>query len=111
MDGRPLADVFKHITYGRSIVLELPVTAVLPTFEPGVHRVRFVITNPEFDAALPEAIYYVTTESYKVKRIRLVSPAQGKKISLNDLVFRWKGRDNSTFAYLCLLYTSPSPRD
>ncbi len=100
VDGRPLADVFRHITYGRSMVLELPVTAVLPTFEPGVHRVRFVITNPEFDEPLPEAIYYVTTESYKVKRIRLVGPAQGQKVSMNDLIFKWKGLDNSTFAYL-----------
>ncbi len=100
VDGRPVADVFKHITYGRSIVLELPATAVLPTFEPGVHRVRFVVTNPEFDAVLPEAIYYVTAVSYRVKNIRLLSPAKGKKISLNDLLFKWQGLDRGTFVYL-----------
>ncbi len=99
VDGRPLADVFRHITYGRSVVLQLPSTAVMPTFEPGVHRVRFVITNPEVDFNMPEAVYFVTTESYRVKRIRLKSPAMNARISLDDMTFRWQGPGGDTFAY------------
>ena len=100
VDGRPLANVFRHLTYGRSITLQLPETAVLPTFEPGVHRVRFVITEPRFDAELPEAIYFVTAKTYQVKKIRLLAPTDSAKLTINGLSFSWKGLGIRPFAYL-----------
>ncbi len=100
IDGRPLSTVFKHITYGRSIVLELPATTPLPTFEPGIHRVRFVITSPKFDAKLPVAVYYITAKSYKVKRIKLLEPENGAGTTLKGLSFSWKPLDHGAFAYL-----------
>ncbi len=110
VDGRPLANVFRHITYGRSVTLKLPETAVLPTFEPGIHRVRFVITEPGFDAELPEAIYFITAKAYQVKKIRLVSPLDEEKLTISGLSFNWKELGLRPFAYLIEFREGPEDK-
>ncbi|NPA95212.1 MAG: S8 family serine peptidase [Thermodesulfobacteria bacterium] len=101
VDGRPLSTVFRHINYGRSIVLQLPATTPLPTFEPGVHRVRFVILSPKFDFELPQAVYFVRAKSYNVESIRLVRPLNGGSTTLPGLTFQWKPLGGGNlYAYL-----------
>src|SRR5574337_40620 len=45
-DGRLLSNVSQHVLSGKNAVFETPDTPGLPTFDPGTHRVRFVITRP-----------------------------------------------------------------
>lgn len=63
VDGRLLAKVSLHAVSGKSIVIKTPETPGLPTFDPGTHRVRFVITTPG-GAQSVETVYFVTAEEF-----------------------------------------------
>ena len=110
VDGRRLADVFKHLTYGRSVILEVPRTAPLPTFDPGTHRVRLVITSPWPPFQLPEAIYYVTAKRYVKTSINLVYPEDGNSIGKEKLEFSWRRNGGGIYAYLIEFLPAPGKR-
>ena len=100
VDGVRHFNVFKHLTYGKSITLETPDIPALPAFQTGTHRVRFVITNPVPQIGTPEAIYFVTTEELKtILPITLVSPENNSTAEYAPLTFVWE-RKEKTVAYL-----------
>ncbi|WP_158508743.1 S8 family serine peptidase [Thermosulfidibacter takaii] len=91
VDGRILSHVHRHITFGRSLVLETPSVPKLPTFEEGYHTVRFVIKNPKQDIKFPKAIYYVTSGLVeKPKVIKLLEPKNRGSLEYNAFEFKWK---------------------
>ncbi len=100
IDGRILNNVNRHIIYGRSITIETPDTLPLPTFMAGTHRVRFVITNPVQNIALPEAIYFVRAERFRsMLPLNLVYPDNKSEIEYSYQTFKWEMKSR-TAVYL-----------
>lgn len=100
VDGRILSHVNQHITYGKTVTFQTPEIPPLPTFEPGTHIVRFVITAPSVDIPLPSAIYFVTTEEVKeIVKISLISPEDNSINNYTSLRFSWRGI-NDKIVYL-----------
>jgi len=93
VDGRLLAQVNQHLTYGKSIRLSSPAAPFLPTFVEGSHRVRLVITSPANEIPFPEAIYYVTSEESTagLAPIRAVEPRDHAELVFAPHAFSWKG--------------------
>ena len=91
VDGRVLQYVNRHLVYGNSITLVSPNVPSLPTFSPGTHIVRFVITQPSEDIPVPEAIYFVTAEeSEEVRMIGLTMPEDNTEITYSPITFDWQ---------------------
>ena len=92
VDGRFLAPVNQHLTYGKSIRLTSPAVPFLPTFVEGTHRVRLVITNPENDIPFPEAIYFVTAEesTADLAPLRALEPRDHAELPFAPQTFSWE---------------------
>lgn len=89
VDGRVIENISRHVTFGAKVTLSTPDIPGLPTFEPGFHIVRFVITNPQPPFELPQIVYWVTAREEPVKRIiSLITPKDGAAILPED-EFRW----------------------
>lgn len=93
VDGRILQRVQKHLIYGRSITLETPVVPPLPTFSPGTHEVKFIVTQPAPDVEYlryAKALYFVTAEDV-VKRpvITLTVPENQSEMPFAPVIFKW----------------------
>jgi len=89
VDDRLLAKVSLYAVSGKSIVIKTPETTGIPTFDPGTHRVRFVITTP--GGAQPvEAVYFVTAEEFSMFSVKPVSPADKAAIDHGATTFRWE---------------------
>ena len=61
VDGRPVEQV--NLTLGRGALLQLPLAAPLPTFEPGPHELSLVIFEPRVNFGLPTLRYMVTADA------------------------------------------------
>ncbi len=71
----------------------------LPTFEPGYHIVKFVVTSPEMPFEVPEIVYWVKgTEAPAKKTLALVKPRDGMDIP-PDSLFEW-GKMEKASLYL-----------
>jgi len=104
VDGRILSNVNQHLVYGRTITIETPDIPALPTFDPGTHSVRFVITSPSEGILSPVAIYFVTAEEFKkIFHIRLISPDDSSEVNYSPPVFRWEGSERLS-VYLLEFY-------
>ena len=100
VDGRILQHVQKHLIYGRSVTLTTPVVPPLPTFSPGTHEVKFIITQPAPDMEylrFAKALYFVTAEDV-VKRpvITLTAPENRSEPSFAPVIFKWNAPDRIT---------------
>jgi hypothetical protein len=91
VDGRILEYVNQHLVYGTTLTLATPDVPSLPTFAPGTHLVRFVITSPSPDIPIPQAIYFVTAkESGEVRTIDLTLPEDQSELPYAPVLFEWK---------------------
>lgn len=92
VDGRLLSTVNQHLVYAKDVVLETPAIPSLPTFEPGSHIVRFVVTVPATAISLPSIVYFVTPEETEPlsARILLISPGYEDKLAYAPATFRWE---------------------
>jgi len=89
VDGRIIENISRHVSFGAKVTITTPDIPGLPTFDPGFHIVRFVVTNPQPPFELPQIVYWVTAKEEPVKRVlNLVTPGDGVAISLED-EFRW----------------------
>jgi hypothetical protein len=97
VDGRILQRVQKHLIYGRSVTLKTPTIPPLPTFSPGTHEVRFIITRPEPDASylrFAKALYFVTAEDMGQRAIiTLTAPENRSELSYAPVIFKWNTPD------------------
>jgi len=91
VDGRIISYVNQHITYGNTVTFQTPQIPSLPTFEPGVHVLRFVITKPSIQIPIPSALYFVTTEEVKkIIKIKLQNPENNAKLEYAPIKFEWE---------------------
>jgi hypothetical protein len=59
VDGRIISRVFQQLSFGGLLELQTPDIPELPTFDPGSHKIRLVITRPVQNMPTPVVIYFV----------------------------------------------------
>ncbi len=67
VDGRVLGAVSFPVTFGSTVRLRTGAAVVLPTFEPGPHRVTLRVIEPALAFAVPSISYFVTGEKLRGK--------------------------------------------
>ncbi len=98
VDGRVLGVVSEHLSFGGSVLLESPGTTPLPAFEPGSHRVRFVVVGQAArNVVPPEALYYVVDEAGGIGTIEpaLLLPEDRAVLEYAPTIFRWEDKGRS----------------
>lgn len=91
VDGFKRNSVFRQLSIGPEIVLQYPAALPLPTFTPGSHIVRFVITQPSLDIAFPRLVYYVTGEEYlKISSIGFLMPEDRAVLQYQPGLLKWE---------------------
>lgn len=90
VDGRTLAIIREFLTFGSLVTLATPDIPPLPTFEPGVHRVSFRITNPPATFEIPSIAYFVTAAAVPRQTIRLIAPVDRGRLAQSPVRFEWK---------------------
>jgi hypothetical protein len=92
VDGRVLSRVYQQLSFGGLLKLQTPDIPELPTFDPGTHRVRFVITRPTQPVPLPVIIYFVALDVFKpaFARIGLTAPQNGESVTFPPGKFEWE---------------------
>ncbi|MHB8882858.1 MAG: Ig domain-containing protein [Thermodesulfovibrionales bacterium] len=110
VDGRVLSHINQHLTYGSNITLQSRIPA-LPTFDPGNHVVRLIVTRPAATIPVPEASYYVTPDEARPKpvKIKLMAPADKAAAARQELVFEWE-RYSNTSLYLVQYFDAPEAK-
>ncbi|MEW6570216.1 MAG: S8 family serine peptidase [Nitrospirota bacterium] len=111
VDGRLLSTVNQHLVYAKDVLLETPEIPPLPTFDPGSHIVRFVITSPSTAIPLPSIVYFVTPgETIPIPaKIKLIAPAHEAKIKYAPERFLWEPLD-ATAVYLIQYFDKPGSK-
>ena len=99
VDGRILTRVDRHLLYGSSITLETPEIPPLPTFDPGYHILKFIVTNPAVGIPLKEILYFVTPNEFpgKPANLSLYTPENGGDIEYGPSVFTWEKSEKTAF--------------
>jgi len=99
VDDRIIGQVNRFVPAGGKITLATPRIPDLPTFEPGYHIVKFVVTSPEMPFEVPEIVYWVKgTEAPAKKTLALIKPRDGMDIP-PDSLFEW-GKMEKASLYL-----------
>ncbi len=111
VDGRVLSTVNQHLTFAGSITLQTPEIPPLPTFDPGSHIIRFIITSPVTEIPLPSIIYFVTSAEFEGKRfsIKLISPEDDSVLEYLPIKFGWE-KLNTTTLFLIRFFDNPSSK-
>ena len=110
VDGRILSRVDQHLTFGGSTTLQTPGVSPLPTFDPGTHIVRFIVTNPVAGLSIPSILYFVIPEdaTCSLESIRPVTPPDGIEAPYAPLQFSWEEGTESR-VYLLGFYEDEKP--
>lgn len=105
VDGRIISRVHKMLTFGAMTTLKTPDLPALPTFDPGSHIIRFVITNQGVGLPTPALIYFVTTEEFRSRMMELSikAPQEGSAIERKSAMFKW-GSFNGASLFLIQYY-------
>lgn len=92
IDGRIISRVYQQLTYGGLLKLQTPEIPELPTYDPGTHRIRFVITRPAQNIPVPVIIYFVNLDRFKpaVSAIGVLSPRDKSVIEYGSQKFEWQ---------------------
>lgn len=98
VDGRVISRVFQQLSFGGLLKLQTPEIPELPTFDPGTHRIRFVITRPVQYISLPMIIYFVNLDRFKpaISAIGVFSPQNRAVIEYESQKFEWQRPANAT---------------
>jgi len=107
VDGRVLATVNRSLVSAGNIVLESPDIPALPTFDPGSHVVRFVITSPSPELTVPSIVYYVQPDESGPVDIGLLTPGDGEEVEALPRDFSWAGSALAS-VYLVRYYENPA---
>jgi len=96
VDGLIIERVSRLIPPGGKVTLATPGVPDLPTFDPGYHIVKFVVTHPVTSFEVPEMVYWVKgTEEPSRQVLTLIQPSSGMTIP-PDFLFRWKAMDKAS---------------
>lgn len=94
VDGRVFSYVNQQAVYGQTLTLTTPEVPALPTFDPGSHSVRFVVTNPVTSLTFPNILYYVVPKERKEK-CTLLTPGNNTVWEYGPLFFEWESAGRS----------------
>jgi len=96
VDGLIIERVSRLVPPGGKVTLATPGVPNLPTFDPGYHIVKFIVTNPATSFEFPEMVYWVkgTTEPGR-QVLTLLQPQNGMTIP-PDFLFTWKTMDEAS---------------
>ena len=95
VDGLIIERVNRFVPSGGKVTLATPNVPDLPTFDPGYHIVKFVVTSPETSFEVPEMVYWVKgAEEPLQQALALLRPADGQDIPPNFL-FEWVKMDRA----------------
>ncbi len=90
VDGLIIERVHRFVPSGGKVTLATPSVPDLPTFDPGYHIVKFIVTSPETSFEVPEMVYWVKGTDEPAKRsLVLTTPQDGADIS-TDFSFAWE---------------------
>ena len=89
VDGRIISLVREYLTFGGRVVIASPEPPVLPTFEPGLHRVTLRLDPGTFAPEVPTIFYMVTVGSSG--GLTLLQPEDGAMLDRMAVRFRWTG--------------------
>lgn len=111
VDGRVISRVHQMLTFGSSVTLRSPEIPAMPTFDPGSHIVRFVITSQGNTLPVPALVYYVTPEEFRPipVDVGLKAPLDGASLSRSAARFEWETFKGATL-YLVQYFESPEER-
>lgn len=92
VDGRVISRVHQMLTFGSSVTLRTPEIPAMPTFDPGTHIVRFVITNRGSSLPVPALVYYVTPDEFRARPVdvELLAPLEGTPLPRSAARFEWE---------------------
>ena len=92
VDGRVISRVFQQLTFGGLLKLQTPEIPELPTFDPGTHRIRFVITRPAQRLPMPVIIYFINLDRFKPapSTIGALSPPDRAVVEYGSQKFEWQ---------------------
>ncbi len=91
VDGKIFSNVFKTISNVDRTIITSPSMPSFPTFDPGTHVVRFIITSPQENIDFPKVIYFVKPVAYtKQLPIRLVLPQDNASLKFTSGEFKWE---------------------
>ncbi|MHC1696628.1 MAG: hypothetical protein AB9919_00895 [Geobacteraceae bacterium] len=111
VDGRVISRVHQMLTFGSSVKLRTPEIPAMPTFDPGAHIVRFIITNRGYALPVPALVYFVTPEEFRPRPVDvgLKSPVDNSTLSRAAARFEWESFKGATL-YLVEYYENPEER-
>ena len=90
VDGAVWSFVNRHLVFGSAMTIASPELPGLPTIDPGVHRVRLVLTRPAAGFSPPLALYFVGYEDAPVYlQLELMRPAAGAHLGDGREEFAW----------------------
>jgi hypothetical protein len=96
VDGLIIERVNRFVPAGGKVTLATPSIPDLPTFDPGYHIVKFIVTNPETSFEVPEMVYWVKGAEEPVKRaLALIKPLDGMDIPTN-FPFEWEKMEKAS---------------
>jgi hypothetical protein len=91
VDGKIFSNVFKSIPNVDHTIIRSPSMPFFPTFDPGTHVVRFIITSPQENINFPKVIYFVKPVAHtKQLPIRLVLPQDNSSLKFTSGEFKWE---------------------
>lgn len=89
VDGRRIENIRENASFGSKITVRSSGIPGIPTFQPGLHSVRLVVTKPLPEFTLPRIAYIVTSGTAKgVRPLFPLSPKAGGSVN-GDTVFSW----------------------
>jgi len=65
VDGRPIGLIAEPVVFGERLVFASGPTVILPTTDPGQHRLMLEIEHPKPAFRVPTITYFVTAEEYE----------------------------------------------
>jgi hypothetical protein len=96
VDGLIIERVNRFVPAGGKVTLATPNVPDLPTFDPGYHIVKFIVTNPETSFEVPEMVYWVKgTEEPTKRALALIKPLDGMDIP-PDFPFQWEKMEKAS---------------
>ena len=97
VDGRRLENVRKYASFGSKLTVRTSDVPGMPTFRPGLHSVRLVITSPAPGFALPRIGYIVTSETAKaIRQLHVQAPEGGAELNA-ETAFSWRQGPEAAF--------------
>jgi hypothetical protein len=109
VDGRIVSRVSQHLTTGNVALLETPDAMQLPTFDPGTHVVKFVVTSPSGKMPVPSMLYFVSAQGVQRSQasLKAITPSEGASLKYEPAVFAWEKLTNNTI-YIVQFYKEPA---